>query len=159
MEEKVCPDKQVKIVIVRDPKGKKEDEFFFTTDLEMSEQGIVYCYTGRWSIEVVFRETRQYLGMDQPQARKKEAVLRITPFCLWLNSVIKLWFIRESKKTMPELPENDPWYDHKDTISFQDMLSAIRLYFWRSYIFGGSTSDYDLVKIGEFMIKSLAKVA
>ena len=93
---KVCPDKQVKIVIVRDPEGKKEDEFFFTTELTMSAQAIVYCYTGRWSIEVVFRETRQYLGMDQPQARKKEAVLRITPFCLWLNSVIKLWFILES---------------------------------------------------------------
>lgn len=156
----VCPDRVIKIVIVRDPEGKVDDEFFFSTDLEMSPEEIVHCYTGRWAIEVAFRETKQYLGMDEPQARKKEAVLRITPFCLWLNSVIKLWFVSECQKSQqPTLLENDPWYTHKDTISFQDMLGALRRHFWQNYIFTGSTFRHNLAKIRDFLIKSLAKVA
>ena len=67
----VCPDRLVKIVIVRDPQCDVEDEYFFSTDLEMSSEDIVLCYTGRWTIEVVFRETKEYLGMDEHQARKK----------------------------------------------------------------------------------------
>lgn len=155
----VCSARPVRIVIVRDPEGKSDDEFFFTTDLAMAPEEIVHCYTGRWAIEVVFRETKQYLGMNQPQARKKKAVLRITPFCLWLNSLVKLWFVLESRQGRPLLPETDPWYPHKDTISFQDMLGAIRLYFWRHYIFPGSTSREEQAKIHDFVAKSLAKVA
>lgn len=154
----VCPDHLVKIVIVRDPEGKKEDEYFFTTDLTMSAEDIVFCYTGRWAIEVAFRETKQYLGMNEPQARKKEAVLRITPFCLWLNSVVKLWFFIESHHTQPPLLENDPWYPHKDTISFQDMLASLRLHFWQNFIFSESTFQDHSSKICEFIVKSLAKV-
>ena len=155
----VCSVRPVRIVIVRDPQGASEDEFFFTTDLKLTPQGIVYCYTGRWAIEVVFRETKQYLGMDQPQARKKKAVLRITPFCLWLNSLIKLWFVLECREGRPTLPETDPWYPHKETISFQDMLGAIRLHFWHNGIFAGSTSPEEQKKILDFAAKSLAKVA
>lgn len=153
-----CPNQMVNVVIVRDPQGKADDEFFFSTDLEMPAEVIILCYEGRWAIEVVFRETKQYLGMNDPQARKKEAVLRITPFCLWLNSVIKLWFIQQSRDGQPTLPENDPWYTHKDTISFQDMMSAIRLHFWRNYINAGSTVQQDPEEILTFLVNSLAKV-
>ena len=142
-----CPDRLVRIVIVRDPQGQAEDEYFFTTDLDLSPQQIVFCDTGRWAIEVTFRETKQYLGLEDPQVRKQKAVLRITPFCLWLNSVVKFWFVLESRTAQPELPENDSWYAHKDTISFQDMVGAIRLHFWRDYIFAGSTSQADTTKI------------
>lgn len=155
----VCPDRLVQIVIVRDPEGEVDDEFFFSTDLEMSGVDIVHCYTGRWAIEVVFRETKQYLGMNHAQARKKEAVLRITPFCLWLNSLIKVWFVVQSRKAQPTLPGIDPWYAHKDTISFQDMLGALRIHFWRNYIFAGSTLRKDFKKIRSFLVESLAKVA
>ena len=155
----VCCERPVKIVIVRDPESPHDDEFFFTTDLDMTSQAVVFCYTGRWAIEVAFRETKQYLGMDEPQARKKEAVLRIVPFCLWLNALVKVWFIAQSRQAQPALPENDPWYPHKNTISFQDMLGALRLHFWRNTIFKESTSSHNDKKIRTFIAKSLAKVA
>jgi len=154
----VSPNHLVKLIIVRDPEGEKKDDYFFTTDLTMTPQEIVLSYTGRWAIEVVFRETKQYLGMNEPQARKKKAVLRTTPFCLWLNSIIKLWFLLESQETEPTLLENDPWYPHKATISFQDMLGALRLHFWRNYIFEESTSEDNFTKIRDFIVKSLATV-
>jgi hypothetical protein len=155
----VCPDSLVKVVIVRDPEGKHDDEFFFSTDLEMSVEQIVLCYTGRWAIEVVFRESKQYLGISDPQARKKQAVLRLTPFCLWLDSLIKLWFILESRTGQPLLLDNDPWYTHKQTISFQDMIGALRHHFWRNFISAGSTSKENLAKITDFIVKSLSKAA
>ena len=155
----VCPHHLVKIVIVRDPEGQKEDEYFFTTDLNRSPEAIVFCYTGRWAIEVAFRETKQYLGMNEPQARKKEAVLRITPFCLGLNAVVKLWFLLESRQAQPLLLENDPWYPHKNTISFQDMLTSLRLHFWQNFIFSKSTFQDNSSKFDEFIVKSLSKVA
>lgn len=156
----VCPHSPVKIVIVRDPLGKKEDEYFFTTDRTMRPEDIIFCYTGRWPIEVVFRETKQYMGIKDTQARRKEAVLRTTPFCLWLNSAIKLWFIIESQETStPRIPMIDNWYTNKETISFQDMLGALRLHFWEEYISSKSTNFDDIQKFLSFIITSLSKVS
>ena len=83
----VRPGQSVTIVCVRDPNGEHDDEFFFSTDLTMSPEEIILYYTGRWSIEVVFRECKQYLGIQDPQARKMDAILRIVPFGLWLTAL------------------------------------------------------------------------
>jgi hypothetical protein len=64
----------------------------------------IYIYTGRWPIEVVFRESKQYLGFQDSQARKQKAVTRTAPFCLWLNALIKRWFIREHQHGKIHLP-------------------------------------------------------
>lgn len=109
----VCPHSPVKIIIVRDSLGEKDDEYFFSTDRTMLPEDIIFCYTGRWPIEVVFRETKQYMGIKDIQSRKKEAVLRTTPFCLWLNSTIKLWFIIESRQKFP------PPYTHDRQMVYQ----------------------------------------
>jgi hypothetical protein len=57
-----CPDRQVLLVIVRDPAGREPDDFFFTTDLNAYPPAIVARYCGRWSIEDTFWGTKQYLG-------------------------------------------------------------------------------------------------
>jgi len=155
----VSPDRPVNIVIVRDPQNACADEFFFTTDLALSAAEIIYIYTGRWPIEVVFREAKQYLGIQDSQARKQQAVLRTTPFCLWLNSLIKVWFILENKDKKIVVPKNDPWYPSKNTISFQDMLNALRRTFWSNLFSGMSTSDDNFEKLHRYVINSLSNVA
>ena len=101
----------------------------------------------------------QRLGINEPQARKKTAVLRIISFCLWLNSVVKLWSVPESRHESTKLLENDPWHPHNDTISFQDTLSALRLHFRPHYIVEESTSHDNCAKIRDFTLKSLGNVA
>jgi hypothetical protein len=155
----VSPNRPVNIVIVRDPQNRCPDEFFFTTDLALSAAEIIYIYTGRWPIEVVFRESKQYLGIQDSQARKQQAVLRTTPFCLWLNSLIKVWFILENKNKKMVVPKHDPWYLSKITISFQDMLNALRRTFWSDLFSGMSTSDDNLEKLHHYVINSLSNVA
>ena len=155
----VRPGQSVTIVCVRDPNGEHDDEFFFSTDLTMSPEEIILYYTGRWSIEVVFRECKQYLGIQDPQARKMDAIARIVPFGLWLNALIKCWFLLLPRETQLQSMQNDPWYPHKNTISFQDMLTALRTHFWRNLISPRSTSAMKFGLILDFLVKSLAKVA
>lgn len=155
----VSPNHPVNIVIVRDPQNRYADEFFFTTDLTLSAAKIIYIYTGRWPIEVLFRESKQYLGIQDSQARKQQAVLRSTPFCLWLNSLIKEWFILKNKKEKIVVPKYDPWYLSKITISFQDMLNALRRTFWSNLFSGMSTSDDNFEKLHRYVINSLSNVA
>jgi len=155
----VSPNRLVNIVIVRDPQNRGTDEFFFTTDLALSAADIIYVYTGRWPIEVVFRESKQYLGIQDSQARKQQAVLRTTSFCLWLNSLIKVWFILENRNKKIVVPKHDPWYLSKTTISFQDMLNALRRTFWSNLFSGTSTSDDNFEKLHRYVINSLSNVA
>ena len=155
----VAPDRPVNIVLVRDPQNPCADEFFFTTDLTLSIAQTIYIYTGRWPIEVVFRESKQYLGIQDSQARTQQAVLRTTPFCLWLNSLIKVWFILENKNKKIVVSKHDPWYPSKSTISFQDMLNALRHTFWSNSFSGMSTSDDNLEKLHRHVINSLSNVA
>ena len=154
----VSPSRPVNIVIVRDPQKACTDEFFFATDLALSAAEIIYIYTGRWPIEVVFRESKQYLGIQDSQARKQQAVLRTTPFCLWLNSLIKVWFILENKNNKVVVPKHDPWYLSKTTISFQDMLNALRRTFWTDLFSSMSTSDHNVEKFHRYVINSLSNV-
>lgn len=155
----VCPQRPVNIIVVRDPKKQHDDEFFFSTDLTLSAEAMIYIYTGRWPIEVVFRESKQYLGFQDSQARTQKAVTRTAPFCLWLNALIKLWFIQEQQQGKIHLPTPDPWYTSKKTISFQDMLDVLRRSYWDNLFSGMSINDNNFEKISRDVINSLSKVA
>lgn len=155
----VCPHRPVNIIIVRDPEKQHADEFFFSTDLTLSAEAMIYIYTGRWPIEVVFRESKQYLGFQDSQARTQKAVTRTAPFCLWLNALIKLWFMQEQQHGKIHLPTPDPWYISKKTISFQDMLDALRRSYWKNLFSGMSINNINFDKISRDVINSLSKVA
>lgn len=66
---RVSPEALVRLVVVRDPEGiEHDDDYFFTTDLEMVPTEVVELYAGRWSIEVCYRQVKQDLGGQQPQS-------------------------------------------------------------------------------------------
>src|SRR5262249_20496795 len=46
--------KRIRIVIVRDPEGKMQDAYLFTTDENASVEWVVETFAKRWSIEVAF---------------------------------------------------------------------------------------------------------
>src|SRR3954447_7296014 len=54
-------DQPVRIVIVRDPSGRRRDEAFFCTDLTADHAFILEGYARRWTIEVAFHD-QQLLG-------------------------------------------------------------------------------------------------
>lgn len=126
----VCAQRPISIVIVRDPTGEHDDEFFFSTDLALAPQQIVLAYGRRWSQEVVHREAKNEMGIQDPQARLQSAVERQAPFCLTLMSLVKLWYLKIGHRQDPLASRRDAWYAHKDGISFRDMLATLRYAGW-----------------------------
>jgi hypothetical protein len=104
------PEQPVRIVVVRDPTGRRQDEAFFCTDRDATDAFILEGYARCWTLEVTFHDTKQHLGFAVSQAQAATAVRR--PMA---------W------------PER-PWYRAKPTPSFPDMLAALRRAGWRRYL-------------------------
>jgi hypothetical protein len=153
----VCPDAPIQIVIVRDPDGKHDDEFFFSTDLTLSSKAIVEGYGHRWSQEVTHREAKQQMGIDDPQARLQPAVERQAPFCLLILSLVKLWYLTAGHRSDELLTWRDAWYRHKEGVSFTDMLAALRFGSWRLWFSRGSGLAPQHSKILRPLLRALAR--
>jgi hypothetical protein len=147
----------VLLVISRDPAGKEKDDFFFTTDLNLTPAEVIGGFAGRWSIEDTFKNTKQSLGSEEPQTWKSQGPERAAVISLWLYSVVWAWYIQygHGKTRLPVIP----WYPSKSCPSFQDALAALRRVLWRKRIivmFGNHTVP---ARITEFLIDALAPAA
>lgn len=154
---KVCPDRQVLLVIVRDPRGNQPDDFFFTTDLNAAGADVASCYAGRWSIEVAFRDVKQSLGGQHPQTWKGKGPERAASLAMWLYAAVWTWYIttQGSKRTWPSLP----WYTKKSTPSFVDALAALRRVLWLPVIFSNCARRPLTQKMADALIDALARAA
>jgi len=128
---RVCKTRPVKLVITRDPDGIEPDDFFFVTDVDLAAELVIAQYSGRWSIEDTFRNTKQFTGGQDPQTWKVNGPERAAAFSFIVYSLTWLWFIQAKKyKKTCWLPL--PWYRSKATPSFQDALAGLRSLLWRS---------------------------
>ena len=78
----------------------------------------------RWSIEVCFRDAKQWLGFADSPARTEAAVLRMAPFVGLVYSVLVLWFAEGAYQSPLAAPPVRPWYRQKKGASFADILRA-----------------------------------
>ena len=120
----VARSRPVLLVIVRDPNGKEEDDFFFTTEVESSGAHVAEVFASRWGIEEVFREGKQLVGFNRVQGWRPASVERQAPFALLVLSLVKLWYVHHvALRTPPdELPPTSR------------MLTALRLAYWQRRI-------------------------
>jgi hypothetical protein len=122
----------VRIVVVRDPHGKRRDEAFFCTDLGVNAAFILETYARRWCLEVTFHDTKQGLGLADPQCQAPQAVQRTAPFAFLVYDLVLLWFAAHAAShTTPAWPRR-PWYRHKCAPSFPDMLDTLRRTGWET---------------------------
>jgi hypothetical protein len=152
----VRPDRQVLLVIVRDPKGKQHDDFFFTTDLDDNPEKVASRYAGRWSIEDTFRNVKQFLGGEDPQTWKHQGPERAAALSLWVYSTVWHWYLttQGTKVSWPSLP----WYQSKKTPSFPDALASLRRILWCT-IFSASAPRSLIPKNVAVLIEALARAA
>ncbi len=145
------------LVISRDHLGKERDDFLFTTDLTMTAAEVLECYNDRWAIEDTFKNTKQFLGGQQPQTYKGQGPERAAALSLCLYSMVWLWYLRQ--KSRVRIFWVQPWYRHKTTPSFADALCCLRRELWTErikYMFGNS-AVHD--KKFEFLMEALASAA
>lgn len=138
----------VRVVLTRDPKGSYQDRAFFSTDHSAAPAEILQRFAGRWLIEVSFRDTKQLLGLVDPQNgfsrgsrtkrkrfgpqprgnRGRKAVERTAPFIWALYGIVIVWYLGADRwqRDVRELRKRATWYRSKNTPSFEDMLDALR---------------------------------
>jgi hypothetical protein len=147
----------VRLVISRDPEGKEHDDFFFTTDLSLTAEQVVGGFAGRWSIEDTFKNTKQFVGGQEPQTWKGQGPERAAMLSLWLGSVVWLWYLQQPGRI--HRVAGLPWYPGKTHPSFQDAWAALRRHLWSQRIktmFGKSLGHHKNLAV---LIEALSKAA
>src|SRR6266568_8419751 len=116
----------IRIVVVRDPSGRRHDEAFFCTDLGRDAAFVLQTYAHRWTLEVTFHDSKQHLGFGQAQNQTPQAVARTAPFAGVVYSLVLLWAAAHLQHggTLSWIVR--PWYRSKTAVAFPDLLTALR---------------------------------
>lgn len=162
----------VRLFVTRDPKGILDDRAYFSTDAEMSIHEFALLFSCRWSQEEMHHNVKHHLGLEDPQngwwrhpagirrndkipgpqphkQRGELAVRHTVPFVLTTYAVIVLWYLANGtfQEDVERVRQRVPWYRHKATPSFSDMLAALRRHLWAEriisepYVLQGSTNN------------------
>jgi DDE superfamily endonuclease len=83
----------IQIVVVRDPSGRMDDIYLFTTDMKASLNWVITQFAWRWSIEVLFRASKQVMDVEAPQHFCAESVQKVAPWVWSMQSVIMVWYL------------------------------------------------------------------
>ena len=118
--------RRLRVVVVRDPSGRRKDDCFFSTDLSLSATAILELFAMRWPLEVAFYNAKQFLGLEDPQSRTPRAVQRTAPLALYLHTLVILWFAEHGQFDADAYRRAHPWYRQKRTPSFADMLTCLQ---------------------------------
>jgi hypothetical protein len=133
-------DQPIRIVVVRDPSGRRRDEAFFCTDLTVDASFILEGYARRWTIEVAFYNQKQFLGFEDPQNQTPAAVARTAPLAGLVYDLVLLWYAARVRHDRAADWIVRPWYRSKTTPSFLDMLTTLRQDSWRLHFSDPSSS-------------------
>jgi len=128
---KALPTHPIRIVVVRDPSGKRKDEAFFCTDLTTPPTCILEGFARRWTVEVTFHDSKQFLGFANPQSQAEQAVLRTAPMAFVAYDLVLLWYANQMQHGPAPTWVLRPWYRRKSAPSFFDMLTALRQAGWQ----------------------------
>jgi hypothetical protein len=94
----------IQIVVVRDPEGRLDDVYLFTTDLSASVEWVIEQFSLRWSIEVLFRASKQVMDVEAPGHFCKESVEKVAPWVWSMQSVVMVWYLTGGKD-LPQAQE------------------------------------------------------
>lgn len=151
----VAGTRRVRMVVTRDPSGRLNDRAYFTTDLTLKVEDMLAQFARRWEIEVSFRNTKQSLGIQNPQngwwRRAKDtprpkkrpgpnprgrigekAINHTLAMAFATHAIVVLWYWQHGnpKKDVAAARAAAPWYRKKIDPSFSDMLAAVRRETW-----------------------------
>jgi len=116
----------IQVLLVRF-EGQKSLSYFFSTDLALSVERILTLVAARWSIETLFSDLKEHLGMKHWQCRTKKAVVRSVPLTCVATSLLMLWSLGEAGQQAPEFWDVQPWQTNKASPSMLDMIHQLKV--------------------------------
>jgi hypothetical protein len=152
-----CKDEPVTVVLVRDPAGQWRDEALVATDPSVPAGFVIQGYCRRWSVELAFFDSKQYLGLHDPRVRSERSVERAHPMAWFVGSLVVLWYCLGGHRGSHVVRER-PWYKEKVTPTFTDMLGALRLQMWEYEVFGESAEELPSPECIEMLLHRLSAV-
>src|SRR5581483_6724714 len=116
----------VQVVVVRDVQGRMRDGYLFTTDLLAGAEWVIVQFAWRWSIEVLFRASKQVLEIEGPQHWCQQSVEKVAPWVWSMQGVIMVWYLTAGHDTAEarEMRERmGPWDSER---SLRHMVQVLR---------------------------------
>ena len=152
-----CRESPVLLVIVRDPAGRSDDHYLFTTDSDAAPELVISTYANRWAIEKTHRNCKQLLGAEDPQCWRRRGPERAGALSLFIYSLVWYWYV----VVHGDCPawQRHPWYGGKATPSFVDALAEARRELWRERVFAESDRAPLSTKFQTALIETLAYAA
>jgi hypothetical protein len=137
---------EVRWVFVKDKSGTHRDEYFFSTDVNMTAQAIIETYVQRWNLETTFQEMRSYMGLESTRGRKKETVSRAEPMLFGMYSVVVCLYAMIPEKYARRGVD----WKGKEGLTFSDTLTAVRKWLWVEWVFpaAGYKEEYENLSEG-----------
>jgi hypothetical protein len=149
----------IRWAFVHDRDGTHRDEYFYSTDPRFDVRRIVETYTGRWSVETTFQETRSELHVQTTRGWSRPTVLRAVPCLFGLDSIVAMLYA-----TLPQGRRvGGVTWPGKATVTFSDALSAVRRWIWAEGVFAHAPEGPSVQKlpppIREVLYAALAPAA
>jgi hypothetical protein len=148
----------VMVVLVRDPLGHWRDEALVATDPTASAAFVVLGYCRRWCVELAFFDSKQFLGLHDPRVWSERSVERAHPMAWFVGSLTILWYSVKGHEGS-HVERERPWYEHKVTPTFTDMLGALRLQMWEFSIYGEAGEEPPSPESIKRLLHTLSAVA
>jgi hypothetical protein len=149
----------LRIVVVRDPSGRRRDDCFFSLDLNLNATKILEAFSRRWPLEVCFRDVKQFLGFEDPQNRVAKATTRTAPLIFFIYDLVLLWYAHAGHQLAAKSALVRLWYPQKNSISFADILRTLRQATWEERIFSDPTLDAHARKVIQPLVEWAKAVA
>jgi DDE superfamily endonuclease len=141
---KVLGLRAIRVVVVRDPSGKMDDAYLFTTDRDARLGWVITQFAWRWSIEVLFRSGKQVLEIEAPQHWCQASVEKVAPWVWSVQSVIMVWYVTAGR----ELAEAQEWRERlgewDSEWSLRHMVRVLRQAILNATISPNSASEAQL---------------
>jgi hypothetical protein len=118
----------VTVMLIRKP-GLTEgfDVALASTDITATSGQLIARYDSRWSIETAHQEAKAH-GVGQARNRVRKAVERTVPFGFLTQTITITWYALHGDPAgdLKARRRAAPWYRQKTTVSYADMLAALR---------------------------------
>jgi hypothetical protein len=118
----------ITLLLVRGPdRTDGYDIAIASTDIDATAAQLIARYASRWTIETCIQEGKAN-GVGQARNRVKRAVERTVPFGFLCQTITVTWYQLYGNPDRDVLARRRtaPWYPHKQTVSYTDMLAALR---------------------------------
>jgi len=118
----------VAIMLIRRPdRSDGFDVALASTDVNATTAELIARYDSRWTIETAHQEAKAH-GVGQARNRVQRAVERTVPFGFLAQTITITWYALhgDPDADLTARRRAAPWYRQKATVSYADMLAALR---------------------------------